>query len=354
MKILHIASLHNLVSSGVGVVVPQHIRAQQEYADVALINIFGLEIPNIKKQIIYSQNSIDAILNENNFEPDIVVFHEVYHIEFCKIAKHLCKRKIPYIIVPHGCLTNTAQNKKKIKKIKANTLYFRKFIQNAVALQCLSENERDNTKFNSNKFIGTNGVSIPTYKKTTFSDDEIKIVYIGRLDFYHKGIDLMLEAIRQKKDYFIENNCKLYIYGPDYTNERKVVKKLIEDNNVQDIVTISDAVLGTEKEKALLNADIFIQTSRFEGMPLGILEALSYGVPCLITEGTNVGNYVKKYNAGWVAKTNSNSIADKISQAIFERKLWKEKSVNAVNLVNENFSWEEISKQAIRDYERLI
>ena len=80
MKILHIASLHNLVSSGVGVVVPQHIRAQQEYADVALINIFGLEIPNIKKQIIYSQNSIDAILNENNFEPDIVVFHEVYHI----------------------------------------------------------------------------------------------------------------------------------------------------------------------------------------------------------------------------------------------------------------------------------
>ena len=156
MKILHIASLHNLVSSGVGVVVPQHIRAQQEYADVALINIFGLEIPNIKKQIIYSQNSIDAILNENNFEPDIVVFHEVYHIEFCKIAKHLCKRKIPYIIVPHGCLTNTAQNKKKIKKIIANTLYFRKFIQNAVALQCLSENERDNTKFNSNKFTKCN------------------------------------------------------------------------------------------------------------------------------------------------------------------------------------------------------
>ena len=142
MKILHIASLHNLVSSGVGVVVPQHIRAQQEYADVALINIFGLEIPNIKKQIIYSQNSIDVILNENNFEPDIVVFHEVYHIEFCKIAKLLCKRKIPYIVVPHGCMTHNAQKKKRIKKIIAKKLFFNKFIKDAVALQCLSENER--------------------------------------------------------------------------------------------------------------------------------------------------------------------------------------------------------------------
>ena len=163
----------------------------------------------------------------------------------------------------------------------------------------------------------------------------------------------MLEAIKRKKAVFQEQNCKFFIYGPDYKNRRQVVKKLIKDNDVQDIVTLSDAVIGAEKEKILLNADIFIQTSRSEGMPLGILEALSYGVPCLVTDGTCLGDIIQKYNAGWVAQTRSESIAEKLVEAITENNLWSEKSKNSVKLIEDNFSWENISKKTIDEYERL-
>ena len=114
-----------------------------------------------------------------------------------------------------------------------------------------------------------------------------------------------------------------------------------------------DAVNGIEKEKIILSADIFIQTSRVEGMPLGILEALSYGLPCLVTKGTNTGEIVKKYNAGWVAETNTTSIANKLIEAIFDSNVWVEKSQNCIRLIEENFSWDKISNKAIQDYERV-
>ncbi|MEN1932826.1 glycosyltransferase [Escherichia coli] len=53
-------------------------------------------------------------------------------------------------------------------------------------------------------------------------------------------------------------------------------------------------MFGLKKEEVLESNNIFIMTSRYEGLPVSVLEALAYGNICLLTEGTNMAKIVKK------------------------------------------------------------
>ena len=180
------------------------------------------------------------------------------------------------------------------------------------------------------------------------------MVYIGRLDCMHKGLDLMLSGINGISDFCIYNNVKLAIYGPDILDRKKILQDLISKFNLEGIVSIHNPVCGQDKIETLLKNDIFIQTSRFEGMPLGILEAMSFGLPCIITKGTNLVEDVCEFDAGYDAGTTEQTIADAIKFAVKDRENWKNKGAQAVKLVSEKYNWEFISKSTIAKYTKYI
>lgn len=354
MVVVHIANIDTSIIGGVQFAVPKMVKAQSLYAEVCLLNTHGDIIEGVETVPYDGKFDIDKLPKSYN-KPDIIIFHELYRFEYISIYKELLKRGIPYVIVPHGCLSQKAQQKKCIKKTIANIIFFNRFLKNARSIQYLSNNEKELSAFKKLPFfVMGNGVSVPTERKSSFDRDRIKFVYIGRLEMQIKGLDLLLYAIKNSEAFLRQHGAIFEIYGPNYAGEHEVLSQMTRTLDIEDLVLLDKEKMGVEKQEILLSATCFIQTSRTEGLPLGPLEALSYGVPCIVTHGVGLGGIIESYSAGYQSENTVKEISKAIELFIKNIDTLEEMSQSAVRLVAEYFDMDVITKKTLDVYSNML
>ena len=244
----------------------------------------------------------------------------------------------------HGADSKVNRQKSYLKKWIANTLWFNRFMRNAASIIYLSRTELENCLSagnNSHNIIIPNGCDRGEYVENKNKiHNPVNIIFLGRLAKFHKGIDVLLDAIELlKKQSYREVKIKFY------ANENDVDLQYLK-NRLPSISTLAEycgGVYGEQKVQVLKNADAFILTSRFEGMPMGVLEALSYGVPCILTPGTNMADDLQQKGAGWQTDFDAISISQRIVDAVEDLKHNYNDFHNAAFALSSNYDWKKIA-----------
>ncbi|MGD7044465.1 glycosyltransferase [Jeotgalibacillus proteolyticus] len=142
----------------------------------------------------------------------------------------------------------------------------------------------------------------------------LKIVTIGRLS-YQKGYDLALEACKILTDYGL--NIKWYVIGEG--EDRNKLEDLIKNFGLE----ANFKLLGLKENPYpyIYNADIYVQSSRFEGKSIAIDEAKILLKPIIVTNFSTVTDQIQDGINGLVASMDAKSIAEKILKMYQDEKL---------------------------------
>lgn len=353
MIVLHITDIKKPYGNGVAEAVKQYVKHEQPLCDVALYSLNkNLENTGTKEFNCKEYSNILSLPKPYN-NPDLVVFNEVYKKKYLELYKECLKNNIPYVIIPHGCLVDVAQKNRYLKKTIGNILFFNRFIKKASAIQFLTEKEKNDTCFKYRKsIVSGNGVDIPKVK--ALSPENNDLIYIGRYAIYHKGLDMLIDVCKKNKEWFLENNIKIQLYGRPTREDLKKLNNLIAEKEVGDVVVVNGPIYGEDKIDLLRKSYGFIQISRHEGQPMGIIEALAYGLPCIVTEGTNFKDFINENNCGYGVDFDGKQIMDAVKNYYSNKKQRDEMSVNASKSAAGFFGWDDIMSKLLSGYSDLI
>ena len=118
---------------------------------------------------------------------------------------------------------------------------------------------------------------LPLFQKDTYAKP-LKLLFLGRIGD-RKGIFDLMTVIAQNKSSY-DGQLKLYVGGDGETEK---LEKMIIDSNLQGIVEYVGWVDNEKKLKYLTDCNVYILPSYNEGLPVSILEAMSYQMPIIST-----------------------------------------------------------------------
>ena len=175
-------------------------------------------------------------------------------------------------------------------------------------------------------------------------DKDEYILFLGRL-VPEKGIKYLIEAFKQ-----VDTDKKLVIAGgssdtSEFENEMKELAK--EDKRI----LFTGFVQGQELEELYSNAYVYALPSDLEGMPLSLLEAMSYGNCCLVSDIPECAEVVED-KALIFKKADVKDLQSKLQDACDHSEKVDAHKKQAADFICSKYNWDEIVQATLKLYRR--
>lgn len=193
-----------------------------------------------------------------------------------------------------------------------------------------------------------NGVNRPVIKRAEIIkekyglDKDEYILFLGRL-VPEKGITYLIEAFKD-----IKTDKKLVIAGgsSDTDSFMQELKNLSEGD---DRIIFTGFVQGQVLEELYSNSYIYCLPSDLEGMPLSLLEAMSYGNCCLVSDIDECASVVEDKGVVF-EKSNTEDLREKLEWLISHEEEVEKYKAEAAEFICSKYNWDDVVEKTMRLY----
>lgn len=307
------------------------------------------QVPTIeKKGLAEVSSSFFAALCCAFGKYDVVHIHAEGPAFFSWIPK-ICGKKV--VVTVHGLDWQREKWKsgfgsKFIRQGEKNAV---KYADEIIVLSKGVQDYFKNTYGRETRFI-PNGVNRPSIRKAKLITEQYGltkdsyVLFLGRV-VPEKGIRYLVEAFKD-----VKTDKKLIIAGgsSDTDSFMKEVKELAKDD---DRITFTGFVQEQLLDELYSNSYIYTLPSDLEGMPLSLLEAMSYGNCCLVSNIPECAEVVED-KAVIFEKANVDDLREKLQALCDHPEKVAEYKAQAANFICKKYNWDEVVKRTVELYGR--
>jgi poly(glycerol-phosphate) alpha-glucosyltransferase len=292
-------------------------------------------------------------------EFDVVDIQGLWSLIGIDAARACLSAGVPYILTPHGMMTRWDWSNGPTSKRIFFATVLQKVWREAAAVRFLSHGELKNSMVApvAPAAVIPNAVEPPAADKTRTAKSDVcarldlpadaKIVlFLGRVTD-QKGVVELLKAFS-----LVQERCPdayLLIAGPLDGEYGNTVQKLASANTRR--VRLLGPVFGKDKYDLFESASLFVTLSKNEGLPFAVLEALSFGVPVVLTGDSNLPE-VEDFGAGTITSCEPGRAAGDISKILLDPVQLSQMRHSARRMIEQCFSWDFVLPQLVQLYER--
>jgi starch synthase len=312
----------------------------EKYQGVKLKHIFAPR----KKSFEAIIHTFLGILYARSKSPDILHIHAIGPSLLVPFAKFL---GLKVVVTNHGPDYDRQKWGNLAKKIlrlgeKFGSIYANKVIVISNVIKQIQEN-----KYNRKDCeLIYNGVNLPIKSNRTDYIELLNLkpnkycIAVGRF-VEEKGFHDLIQAYKK-----IDTNIKLVLVGDaDHEDEYSLfLKKLAKENNI----VLTGFIKGEKLNQIFSHTKLFIMPSYHEGLPIALLEAMSYNLNVLVSDiPANVE--VQLDESDYFKVGDIDDLSNKLSI-----KLSKDINRNFSNLIEKKYNWNLIAKHTKEVYKEIL
>ena len=315
-----------------------------EYKGVKIKSVFTIE----KKGFAAVTSSFVASLHAAFGKYDVVHIHAEGPAFFSWLPKLFGKR---VVVTIHGIDWKREKWKsgfgsKFIHQGEKNTAKY----ADEIIILSKGVHEYFKTTYGRETIFIPNGVNRPEVREADFITKRFDLhkneyfLFLGRL-VPEKGIRYLIEAFKE-----VKTDKKLVIVGgaSDTDEFTKELKSLAESDQR---IVFTGFVQGETLDELYSNAYVYVLPSDLEGMPLSLLEAMSYGNCCVVSDIAECEEVVED-KAIVFKKSNIEDLREKLQGCCSDGRSVIDYKETAANFICQKYDWDKVVEKTLKVYKR--